>query len=72
MVVSFSTRCTLKPESAKSTAALNPAMPPPTTRAVGVTGTVLVGTSSNNLALAIPALISSTAFLKAFSLTSGA
>ena len=63
MVVSFSIRCTLKPESAKSTAALKPAIPPPTTNAVGVTGTVLVGTSSDNLALAIPALISSTAFI---------
>jgi len=40
----------------------NPAIPPPTTRAAGVTGTVLVGTSSKSRDRAIPALISSIAF----------
>jgi len=47
-------------------------MPPPTTKAAGVTRTVLVGTSSNSLDRAIPALISSIAFLLAFSLISSA
>jgi hypothetical protein len=58
--------------SPKSIAVDNPAMPPPTTRAEGVTLTVLVGTFSKSLDLAIPALISSIAFLLAFSLISGA
>ncbi|MBA7618228.1 hypothetical protein ES703_25549 [subsurface metagenome] len=53
-------------------AADNPAIPPPTTRAAGSTGTVLVGTSSNNFDLAIPALINSMAFRVAFSRTSRA
>jgi len=58
--------------SPKSIAVDNPAIPPPTTRAAGVTGTVLVGTFSKSLDRAIPALISSIDFLTAFSLTSSA
>jgi len=58
--------------SPKSIAVDNPAMPPPTTKATGFTGTVFVGTSSKSLDRAIPALISSIAFLTAFSLNSGA
>jgi len=72
MVVFFSTKYTLNPLSPKSIAVDNPAIPPPTTKAAGVTGTVLVGTSSKSLDRAIPALISSIAFLSAFFLTSGA
>jgi hypothetical protein len=72
IVVFFSTKYTLNPLSPKSIAVDNPAMPPPTTKAAGVTGTVLVGTSSKSLDRAIPALISSIAFLSAFFLTSGA
>ena len=58
--------------SPKSIAVDNPAIPPPTTRAEGVTGTVFVGTFSKSLDRAIPALISSIAFLTAFTLISGA
>ena len=58
--------------SPKSIAVDNPAIPPPITKAEGVTGTVLVGTSSKSLDRAIPALMSSIAFLLAFSLTSSA
>ena len=53
-------------------AALSPAIPPPITNATGFTGTVLVGTSSNNLARAMPALINSIALAVAFSRTSSA
>jgi len=53
-------------------AALSPAIPPPITNATGLTSTVFVGTSSNNLALATPAFISSIALAVALSRTSSA
>jgi len=62
----------LNPLSPKSMAVDSPAIPPPTTKAAGVTETVLVGTFSKSLDLAIPALISSIAFLLALSLNSSA
>jgi hypothetical protein len=42
-------------------------MPPPIIRAVGFTGTTLVGISSNSCALEIPAFINSIAFNVALS-----
>ena len=51
----FSTRCTGKPCSARANAAVMPAMPPPTTSAALLTGTILPasGTSAAARAAAI-------------------
>ena len=64
---SFSTRYTLKPISARSSAACIPATPAPTTRALSITGTSLACNGSRSFALSTPMRTRSFAFSVALS-----